>query len=156
MFSFVRVTGFIIAAIAAIAAYTTSENAAQVEAVSNLAQVAVVQEMTLAGDGKFPEQIGSLEDSICADDIAEVFGDICTGDGLGLFNPVPLDFTISYAVNEDRTHYIAAELLKNGSVLVVSDTVTAPVQCAQLTYECVAQVTDDEQLRNAVPNWQNI
>lgn len=126
----------------------------QFPVVANVAQLAQVQELAISGDGKYPEQLGSLENSICAPDIADVFGEACNDGGQSFFKLVPVDgYPVSYMLNAERTHYVLARQLKNGSVVAISDGKSEPTICD--TYnECLAQLTDDEGLLNSDPVWQ--
>ncbi|MGH8953690.1 MAG: hypothetical protein ACRDVF_01620 [Microbacterium sp.] len=157
MFSHVKAFGVFLAAIAAASGIALGANATQAASAENLTQLAQNQELTLAVDGTYGEQFASLDQTFCAPDLADVFGEACEEDGPGLFNIVAVDdVDISYSLNAERTHYIAAQQLKDGSVLVISDTTTRPVSCEAYSYACLAQVTDDEDLRNSVPTWQTL
>ncbi|MFF7292027.1 hypothetical protein ACFY9N_05770 [Microbacterium sp. NPDC008134] len=157
MFSYVRAFGIILAAVAATSGMALGANAAQAASAANLTELAEIQELTLTGDGTYAEQFASLERTFCADDIASVFGEACEEDGPGLFNIGAVDdLTISYSLNPERTHYVAAQQLKDDSVLVISDTSPRPVSCVEYNYDCRALVTDDEDLRNSVATWQTL
>lgn len=128
----------------------------QLPVVANVAQLAQVQELAIAGDGKYPDRLGSLENSIYAADIAQVFGEACDHGGQNFFDLIPVDgYPVSYTLNVERTHYVLARQFKDGSVVAISDDKSEPIICE--TYgECLAQLTDDEDLRNSAPVWQTI
>lgn len=156
MFSFGFATRVIISSASVALAATIIPNAVQAGASDALAQLAQVQQMAVASDGTFPDQLGSLENTICADDIADVFGEACDNGGRNFFG-IPLDdFATSYVLSADRMHYVVAKQLKDDSVLVISDTITAPITCDAYDYNCLAQLTEDEGLRNSVPDWQSV
>lgn len=60
---------------------------------------------------------------------------------------------LSYAVSQDRTHYVIAEQLSNGTIRIASDSASA-VTCASYSAQCLAKVTSSPDLLAAiVPTW---
>lgn len=156
MFSFGFATRVIISSASIIVAAAIIPNAIQAGASDNLTQLAQVQQMAVASDGTFPDQLGSLENTICGDDVAYVFGDACDDGGRNFFG-IPLDdFVVSYVPSADRMHYVMAKQLKDDSMLVISDTVAVPVACETYDGDCLAHVTDDEGLLHSVPVWRDL
>lgn len=153
MFSYGFATRVIIGAASVIAAATITPNAAQATVAKDLAQLAQHQQLGVASDGSYAEQFGSLENTFCAADIAEVFDSACDDGGRNFFGIPMDDFDVSYVVSTDRLHYLAATLLNDNSVLVISDQVSEPVRCETYNYDCLAQLTDNEELLNSVPVW---
>lgn len=155
MFRFEYATPVIILSASAIMAAIIISNADQAGASDNLTQLAQIQQMAVASDGTFPDQLGSLESTVCAQDIAYVM-EGCDNGGRNFFG-IPIDdFAVSYVLSADRTHYVVAKQLKNDSVLAISDTASEPIKCETYNYDCLAQLTADEGLRNSVPNWQTL
>ena len=153
MFSFASATIVILGAASVIAAATIIPNVAQSRVAVDLAQLAQHQQLGVASDGTYPEQFGSMENAFCGADIAVVFDSACDDGGRNFFGIPMTDFEVSYAVSTDRLHYLAATLLNDNSVLVISDQVSQPVACKTYNYDCLAQLTDDQELRNSVPVW---
>lgn len=155
MFSFRFATTVILSIGAAVAGTQIVVGATHTAVAADLTQIAQTQQMAVDGDGAYPEELGSLEATFCAADIADVYGEACDDGGRNFFDVLPLDdFAVSYALNAERTHYVVAKQLKDASVIMISDTTKTPVTCEAYNYECLAQLTDDEDLRNSTPTWQ--
>lgn len=157
MFSFSHAIATFVLAGSAVTGITVVGNVTHDAAANNLTQLAQIQELALAGDGTYPEQLASLESSLCTEDVLTVFEEQCAEGGSGFFgNVIPMDFKIAYVLNDEGTHYVVAQLMKDDSLLVISDTVKEPIACDEFNHECIAQLTDDEQLRNSVVDWKSI
>lgn len=157
MFIFKALVAFIIALGFAYAVPQMQANATEAETQKSLAQLAQLQEMALVGDGTYPEQLSSLQNNVCAEDTAGVFGEDCEDSVSGLLDAsAPSGITISYTLNAERTHYVVAAQLDGGRLLVRSDTVSMIITCETYNYDCLAQLTDDDDLRNSTPIWQTI
>jgi hypothetical protein len=59
----------------------------------------------------------------------------------------------SYLVNATQTHYVSAEKLSDGKIMMTSDQHRFPVTCAAYTPSCVAMVSTDPALRSEAPQW---
>ena len=102
---------------------------------TELAQIDETQEISKMYDGLYAPSLVSFTD--------ESFGRVAA------FHP---GAEISYAVNESRTHFVAATKLSSGGVLVIGNEDNT-VKCDDYTPECIAQVTDDAELIASVPTW---
>jgi len=137
MFSFKKATAILIAAGAALSYAGIQAVGALSGGVNDLANIAQVQQISIASDGMYAPSLESLTDG-----------------SLGLVvEPVP-ESQVAYAVNSDRSHFLVATLAPGSDMVVIqSDTASRAVTCESLTLACVSEVTDDAELLAASPTW---
>ncbi|AQX81549.1 hypothetical protein BWO91_17670 [Plantibacter flavus] len=131
--------------VAAPAIITAETERAQLSvAITDLANLAAAQQISIAIDGLYAPSLDALRDS-------DVYG----VEGLSLNVDLRSDGAeVFYAPTGDRTGYVIGTLLPNGGgVVLSSDENSNAVWCETFAVECVAQVTDRVELINAVPQW---
>lgn len=103
---------------------------------NDLANVGSLQQFSIATDGLFAPSLASLTDGSLGGAITPSHG-----------------ASIGYAVTTDRKHYLAAERMPGGRVIVTDGQHTAT--CPAYGPACVHQVTSSPELIDAVPEWAN-
>lgn len=108
------------------------------QATADLGQIRTIQAVAVAFDGGYAERLDYLLD------------------GTYTFTYVPAPGSeIGYAVNSDGSHYFVGTRTDAGAVYLLSDTSPVATVCVDgVTPECVSQITGDEELLAATPEWK--
>lgn len=134
--SLVSIVGMTIAAVGTGAVSIPNLASAQsVLAGSNMADLHKTQQLWLAVDGTYADSIEEL-----------------ASDEFGMAFTPRSGQHLAYAVNSTGESYIAAEQTPSGEIVVRSES-EGPASCDEFNAACIAQVTDDAELLNAIPEF---
>ena len=124
-----------------------TERAQLSNALTDLANLATAQQLSIAIDGLYAPSLDALLDSAAYD-----------VDGMSIQVDLRSDGTeVFYIPTADRSEYLLGSLLPNGAGVIVSSSEnTHAVQCESYSAECAALVTTSVELINTVPRWVTI